>query len=382
LLFAIFAFFFRKNKKNMFKNFSLLFVSIISLSACSSSEETTAIVADSFDRGVMLVNIADNIIIPAYEDFSVKMNTLKTAGETFTTVTTQTNLEALRASWFSAYKTWQHIEMFNIGKAEEVQFTFYMNIYPLTVKDVEDNIMNGNYDLNSVNNQDAQGFPALDYLLYGVASTDMAILEKYTTASNKDNYKKYITAVLNQMNDLTTQVILDFKAQKNTFVTNTSNTLTGSVNELINDYIFHFEKRVRAGKFGIPAGIFSSGSLPEKVEGFYKNDISKELSLEALTAVKNLFEGKYYNSSTTGASFKDYLIKLDRADIATGISNQFKVAESEINKLNNSFSIQINFDNTAMTKSYDELQKAVVLLKVDMLQAFNISVDYVDADGD
>jgi len=366
----------------MFKNFSLLFVSIISLSACSSSEETTAIVTDSFDRGVMLVNIADNIIIPAYEDFSVKMNTLKTAGETFTTVTTQTNLEALRASWFSAYKTWQHIEMFNIGKAEEVQFTFYMNIYPLTVKDVEDNIMNGNYDLNSVNNQDAQGFPALDYLLYGVASTDMAILEKYTTASNKDNYKKYITAVLNQMNDLTTQVILDFKAQKNTFVTNTSNTLTGSVNELINDYIFHFEKRVRAGKFGIPAGIFSSGSLPEKVEGFYKNDISKELSLEALTAVKNLFEGKYYNSSTTGASFKDYLIKLDRADIATGISNQFKVAESEINKLNNSFSIQINFDNTAMTKSYDELQKAVVLLKVDMLQAFNISVDYVDADGD
>jgi predicted lipoprotein len=366
----------------MFRKFSLLFVSIITLSACSTSEETLPIVTDSFDRGAMLVNIADNIIIPAYEDFGSKMNTLKTAGETFTTVTTQTNLEALRTSWFSAYKTWQHIEMFNIGKAEEVQFTFYMNIYPLTVKDVEDNIANGNYDLNSVNNQDAQGFPALDYLLNGIASTDIAILEKYTTASNKDNYKKYITAVLNQMNDLTTQVILDFKAQKNTFVSNTSNTLTGSVNELINDYIFYYEKRLRASKFGIPAGIFSSSSLPEKVEGFYKNDISKELSLEALTAVKNLFEGKYYNSSTTGASFKDYLIKLDRADIATSISSQFETARTEINKLNNSFSIQINEDNTAMTKSYDELQKSVVLLKVDMLQAFNISVDYVDADGD
>ena len=35
-----------------------------------------------------------------------------------------------------------------------------------------------------------------------------------------------------------------------------------------------------------------------------------------------------------------------------------------------------------MTKSYDELQKAVVLLKVDMLQAFSINIDYVDADGD
>ena len=35
-----------------------------------------------------------------------------------------------------------------------------------------------------------------------------------------------------------------------------------------------------------------------------------------------------------------------------------------------------------MTKAYDELQKVVVLLKVSMLQAFNVNVDYVDADGD
>jgi hypothetical protein len=35
-----------------------------------------------------------------------------------------------------------------------------------------------------------------------------------------------------------------------------------------------------------------------------------------------------------------------------------------------------------MTLTYDVLQKVVILLKVDMLQAFNINVDYVDADGD
>ena len=35
-----------------------------------------------------------------------------------------------------------------------------------------------------------------------------------------------------------------------------------------------------------------------------------------------------------------------------------------------------------MTETFDALQMAVVLLKVDMLQAINISVDYVDADGD
>ena len=35
-----------------------------------------------------------------------------------------------------------------------------------------------------------------------------------------------------------------------------------------------------------------------------------------------------------------------------------------------------------MLETYDELQKAVVLLKVDMLQVLNIKVDFVDADGD
>tara|TARA_R110002049_G_scaffold79845_1_gene203131 strand:+ start:6568 stop:7668 length:1101 start_codon:yes stop_codon:yes gene_type:complete len=366
----------------MFRRFLLLFISVLTINACSSSSENEPDKTDNFNRNAMLINIADNIIIPSYEDFSVKMNTLKSIGDTFTNNPTQTTLEDLRDAWLAAYKSWQHVEMFNIGKAEEIQFSFYMNIYPLTVKDVEDNIANGTYNLDSSNNHDAQGFPALDYLLHGVANTDTEILEKYTTATNNDNYKKYITDVLNQMNTLTIDVVSDFKTQRNTFVTSTANNATSAVNKLINDYIFYFEKGLRANKIGIPAGNFSTDPLPEKVEAFYKNDVSKELALEALTAVKNLFEGKHYASTTIGVSFKDYLIDLERTDIATSITNQFNLATAEVEKLDNSFTLQVNTDNTAMTKSYDELQKVVVLLKVDMLQAFNINVDYVDADGD
>lgn len=173
---------------------------------------------DDFDRGAMLTNLADNIIIPAFEDFSSKLSALKTAGETFTTSPSQTNLEAFRTSWYAAYVTWQQIEMFNIGKAEELQYSFYMNVYPLTVTDVEDNIANGAYDLNSVNNHDAQGFPALDYLLYGVADSDADIINKYTSDANADEYKNYITAVLNQMSSLTQEVITDWSTYRSEFI--------------------------------------------------------------------------------------------------------------------------------------------------------------------
>jgi hypothetical protein len=35
-----------------------------------------------------------------------------------------------------------------------------------------------------------------------------------------------------------------------------------------------------------------------------------------------------------------------------------------------------------MLGAYDELQRNVILMKVDMLQALSIDVDYIDADGD
>jgi len=362
------------------KKIGILFLSIYLIYACNPSTEGEPEVTDNFDRNAMLINIADNIIIPSYEDFETKVDLLFTNGTAFSNNPTQTTLEDIRASWLAAYQSWQHIEMFNIGRAEEVQFSFYMNVYPVTVADVEQNIASGNYDLNSVNNQDAQGFPAIDYLLYGVGTGDEEILAKYTTATNNDNYKIYLTDVLTQMNAFTKDVVAAFKANRDAFVNSTDNTATSSVNKLINDYIFYYEKGLRANKIGIPAGIFSANPLQDRVEGFYREDISKTLALEGLTAVQNVFSGSL--SNTTQLGFKAYLTALDRQDLVAAIENQFTSARTAINGLNANFSNQIATDNTKMLAAYDELQKAVVLLKVDMLQAFNVSVDFVDADGD
>ncbi|MGK0413977.1 MAG: putative lipoprotein [Polaribacter sp.] len=365
------------------KRFLLLFLTMFLIYACTSSGEEDPLTTDNFDRKVMLTHIADNIIIPSYEDFTSKMESLNSVGTAFSNNPTQTTLEDLRGSWLEAYKSWQHVEMYNTGFAEELGFNFFMNIYPLTVSDVEQNITNGTYDLNSPNNHDAQGFPALDYLLYGVGTGDEEILSKYTTAAHNNNYKNYLTDVLQQMNTLTKEVVAQFKANRDAFVNSAENTATSSVNKLINDYIFYYEKGLRRNKIGIPAGFFSNTPFPDKVEAYYRKDISKILALEALTAVQDVFVGHYFGTANANRSgFKDYLIALNREDLATAIENQFEVAKTQINNLEDDFSSQIISNNAQMLKTRDELQKAVILLKVDMLQAFNISVDYVDADGD
>ena len=64
------------------------------------------------------------------------------------------------------------------------------------------------------------------------------------------------------------------------------------------------------------------------------------------------------------------------------IDQQFKLSEQAGEQLLDDFQEQVLLDNTKMLQTYDELQKNVILLKVDMFQALGIQVDFVDADGD
>lgn len=369
----------------MTKKIITLFLFFILIYACGSSDDdTNGGSTDNFDRSILLTHLADNIIIPSYQDFKDKMDILKTTGSAFTTTPDQTNLSNLRVAWLDAYKEWQHVEMFDIGKAEELGYRFYMNIFPLNTSDIEANIASGSYDLNISNNHDAQGFPALDYLLYGLGNSGTDIIAKYTTDVNADGYKQYLIDVLNQMSSLTNQVFTDWASSyRDEFVANTGNTDVSALNKFTNDYIEYYERKLRANKFGIPAGVFSSDPLPEKVEAYYNQNVSKELALEALEAFKDFFEGKYKGNATANrSSYQQYLEALDRSDLANAIITQLNTAKTQINTLNANFYQQVNSDNSAMLKSYDELQKAVVLLKVDMASALDISILFVDADGD
>ncbi len=373
----------------MIKKISVFFV-LTMLIACSSSDDGGSGGnggTDNFDRAAMLTNWADNIIIPSYQSLLGKLNTLNTAADTFATTADQTNLDALRAAWLDAYRSWQHVEMFNIGRAEQIGYHFFMNVYPLNTTDVENNITNGGYDLTHVNNQDAQGFNAIDYLLYGVAATDNDIVAKFSSDTNAAAYRTYLTDITGRMVSLTEEVLNDWNGSyRSTFVSSDGNTVTSSVNKLVNDFIFYYEKGLRANKIGIPAGVFSATSLPDRVEAFYREDVSRILALDGLEAVQDFFNGKHFSSATTGQSLKSYLDYLNTIkngeDLSGLINTQFNDARAKIQTLDANFVNQINTDNTQMTQAYDELQRAVVLIKVDMLQAFNISVDFVDADGD
>ena len=189
----------------------LLAVLIIFSVSCKSDDDNSQPTSDNFDRQEMLVNWADKIIIPVFEDLNLKLDGLVDAKDDFMVEVNQQNLDALRTAWLNAYKVWQYAEMFHIGKAEEINYRYMMNIYPTNVQDIEGNMQSGNYDLTHPNNNDAVGFPALDYLLFGIMLADTDVLTYYGTDAEAPKRRQYISDIIDQMKSLTQQVLDDWK---------------------------------------------------------------------------------------------------------------------------------------------------------------------------
>lgn len=352
---------------------------------------------DDFDREAILVNWADNIIIPAFTHFSETTAQLHTSAQNFTSAPNQQSLDQLRASWENAYLAFQQVSMFEMGAG--MNFRRSLNTYPTyadsnsfepedqNINTIIENIESGEYNLELPSTITNQGFPALDYMLHGLGENDAEILSRYTTNEIAENYRSYLTDLTQRIDELTAQVLENWNSNyRDEFVNNSGNGANSSLDMMVNDYIYYYEKNLRAGKIGIPAGVFSGSPLSSHVEAYYSEGFSKALFNEALSASINFFNGIHFEAEVDGQSLDDYLDYLntmkDGADLTTLINDQFQLAKTEADKLDPDFATQVQSENDQMLSTYDELQRNVVNMKVDMLQALSINVDYVDADGD
>ena len=293
--------------KNL-KIITVLILSIIVISCSSNSDDEQSTIPE-FDRSAVLVNYADNIIIPRLNNFKSSVDYLNESVNAFVNSPDVTTYTELHNSWVDAYINWQYIEMFNIGKAEEIMFLNKLNTFPVNEGRIADNISSEKTDLSNPNDWSCQGLPGLDYMIHGIADSENEIINQYIQNPLNGKYLKVIMAELNSNTDI---VLNDWSTYRNTFINSFENTATSAFNMLTNDFVYYFEKGLRTNKIGIPAGVFSNNPLSNKVEAYYSSkngieDVSRDLIENALNAVDLLFQGKSSAQSPGGPSFKTYL---------------------------------------------------------------------------
>jgi hypothetical protein len=172
-------------------------------------------------------------------------------------------------------------------------------------------------------------------------------------------------------------------------VSRTGVDITSSFGQLVNGYVLNYERFIRSGKIGIPSGAMMNGVVaPEKVEAYYRKDLSKKLVLAANTASKDFFMGTSRITHQEGQSFYTYLKALTATDSKTGadladqIKNKFDDVTNAILQLGDNFAEQTQTNNAGLIAAYNQMQTQVRLLKVDLTSAMSITITYTDNDGD
>ena len=297
-------------------------------------------------------------------------------------------LQDFKEKWLLSYKTWQHISMFEIGPAEEIGYRLQMNTYPADRELIESNIISSSYNFELPSTRDTKGFAALDYILNGINSNDTELLSTLTQNQDSPKYIQYIEDILVDMSSKTNYVIDTWNGSyRDSFIANSGSSASASVDKFVNDFIYYYEKHLRAGKMGIPLGVFIGSPAPQTIEVYYSPEQSKIMFLEGLNAVQDFFNGVHYNSNQRGESLASYLIALEsfkgNQNLADLMNEKFDIAREAVYALG-SFKTEIELNNppTDMLMAYDKVQSLVPLFKVDMVSAMSINIDYVDADGD
>lgn len=362
---------------------------ILLIVSCSGDSDEEQNQVPEFDRSTILKNYAENIIIPRYDDFQSALANLKSSVDSYVSSPLVSTFDKMHDDWFTAYKKWQHIEMFNIGKAEEIMFFNTINTYPIDELRIVENITSNKYDLSSSNDWSSQGLSGVDYMIHGIDDSKEKVIQKYIDDSKYGDYLKNLLTIMSSNTD---QIVQDWKTYKDSFIQSSGNSNSSSLNMITNDFVYYFEKGLRANKIGIPAGVYSGGNaLPDRIEAYYSSknsfeDVSKDLAKEALLASENLFHGKS-STGASGASLKTYLDYIYNADVnkenlSPIITSNFQKAKDALESLDSNFINQINSDKVKMLNAFDKLQAIVVNMKTNMLSLLSIQVDYIDADGD
>ena len=364
--------------------FTLIFT--VLFTSCIKEPETNgANLIDDFERKDMLENLADNYIMPGYQNYVSKINDLEQSVLAFETSLTQSDYESILLEYKKGLNAWQAISFLEFGPAENIILRGQSNVYPIDTTLVQSNITNGAYNLASAGNYSAKGWQSLDYLLYfqqnATAST--------TFFANNPQAIEYLKSVVIDLKNNAEYVNNSWSTYRTTFVNNNANNANGSaVSDMTNAVVAHYETFVRKGKVGLPVGAFNGFSqkpMPQNVEGLYQN-AQLEYSNTVMTYFKRFLNGQSFDGTKDELGLLDYAnfvgATVDGKEISIAVNAQVERILIANDNVIGAWSDMVQQNPPVSNDIYLEYQKLTPLIKVDLTSALGIIITYQDNDGD
>ena len=140
--------------------------------------------AIDFDQEAMLVNYADQLIIPVLTDFKEACDSLDGAMDQFALAPDVQSLITLRNQLQQTWLKWQFVAHFHFGPVEDEELRPFLNNFPVFSQRVEQTLDSSSYNLSDPYYAYSRGFPAIEYLVYGTDTNSSQTIDRFTTDSN------------------------------------------------------------------------------------------------------------------------------------------------------------------------------------------------------
>ncbi len=377
--------------KSFYSALSLLAFLLFSLVffACKKNQDNQSL--GGGNQAAILSNIGNAIILPSYQRLNATVNRLDSAVLVFVASPDTASLHSVQNAFKDAYLGWQACSSFDFGPADQNYLsTSNVNTFPPTVNLINSNIANNpSTNLNTLSNFNARGFPAFDYLLFGIGDNNDSILVKYTTDPLAANRKQYLGSLSTYLKAKVNATASAWQAGGGnyiaTFVSATGLDIGSSLGQLVNALDEDLEV-LKNYKIALPSGVTpgqptAGTAAPSEIEGYYSG-MSLQLAVAQLTQLQNIYLGK--SAQGDGAGLDDYLTQLGDKDVTLNatIKNQFSIALSKLQALPEPLATTLATRPDDVRSAYTELQKLLVLLKTDMPSDMGIAITYGDNDGD
>ena len=377
-------------KKCFFIAVGFLISGVVMFISCSKSSSGPDKETGDFDKTAMLTYYADSIIIPGYTTLQQKINALQTAIDAFTTAPSSSTQLSVKMAYEGAHTQYVRMEPFNFGPAGTALLDVYVNFtggldynfntageltgFSIDSVTIENNIASGTYNLTtySRNSFYSQGFPALNYLLFG----PNAIAKFNTNTANRVKYVKDIVARLKTLFD---KVASDWITYHPGFIVNTQTNIGSPIGNMINQLAYEMDI-LKGPRIGWPLGKQSNGiQFPGKCEAYFAG-FSIALAIENLNALKNI-----YTANGSGKGFSDYLVALGKTSLNSDVLAQFDLTLTKLQAVVDPLSVRLagsGADIALINAAYIEIQKLLTLIKTDVASATAVQITFMDNDGD
>ncbi|MFN8282541.1 MAG: imelysin family protein [Chitinophagales bacterium] len=367
-----------------FTSYSFIIVLSVLFFGCGKPANT-----DTFGKAEMFTNYADNLILPAYNTYKEKIDTLHEIETDFSAAPDLLKLTKLQAIFLRTYAAWQFCEIYSqTSPANDIMALENTNYYPCRKDSIEAYIARNDNSVSFIKNKlkSDKGLAAIEYLLFSRTLTQQQILERFTTNPNAASYKLYLESLIANIAQIRADMVSSWSTYRQSFIENVGTDASSSFSVMVNSIAQRTDDLKRM-QVGTPAGylgnIWGGSNAPTTVQAYYSNN-SITFMLLTLQDMKDVLNGKRV---TDGKGLLDYIRTLNVSstfggNLADDILNQIDVCITKVNACGSDYAETVVNDKPKADSLFLETKKLLVLMKVDVPSAIGVSITYTDADGD